>query len=296
MNRKFSLLYILADGFRNLKENLSLAVLSALTVGFSLFILAFFVMVFTNLNAVIWQWADRTHIVVYIKDDATAQAERLARTLENMEGVKEVRYVSKEEALTLLRQELKGMEGVLEGIRKDVLPASFDVRLDKELVTPEGIGIMVARIKRLPWVDDIQYGTEWVERFASFVRFMEVWALIIGAFLTGATLFIIANTIKLAIYGRKEEIEIMEYLGADDWYIKTPFVIEGTVQGVCGGLLAWILVSTSQYILSLYVPEHFAFIIENPFSTATLFGGLIIAGLLLGGVGSLFSLSRFLRV
>ncbi len=296
MKRKFSLLYILADGFRNLRENLSLAVLSAITVGFSLFILAFFVMVFTNLHGVIWQWADRTHMVVYIKDDALKDVKSLSRALKGMEGIKEVRYVSKDDAMRLLRKELEGMEGVLEGIRKEVLPASFDIRVKKEFVSPEGIGIIAARIKKFPWVEDIQYGTEWVERFASFVRFMEVWALIIGAFLTGATLFIIANTIKLAIYSRKEEIEIMEYLGADDWYIKTPFVIEGTVQGVCGGLLAALLVFTSQYILSLYVPEHFAFIIENPFSTLTLTGGLVVAGFVLGGVGSLLSLSRFLRV
>ncbi len=296
MKRKFSLLYMLADGFRNLRENLSLAILSAITVGFSLFILAFFVMVFTNLHNVIWQWADRTHMVIYIKDDATTQAERLARTLEKMDGIKEVRYVSKDEAFGLLRKELKGMEGVLEGIRKEVLPASFDVRVERELLSPDGMAIVSSRIKRLPWVEDIQYGTEWVQRFASFVRFMEVWALIIGAFLTGATLFIIANTIKLAIYSRKEEIEIMEYLGADDWYIKTPFVIEGTVQGVCGGILAGLLVLASQYILSHYVPEHFAFVIENPFSTVALFGGLVAAGVVLGGMGSLLSLSRFLRV
>ena len=297
MGKSTSIAYTITDGARSIRENLSIMLFSAITVAFTLAICALFLIVFLNLNSVLEKWGQRNHIVVYVKDSAIKKGpDGLRAALKSIAGVEEVRFVSKEAALKELRGGLKGYEGVLEGVEPGLLPASFELRLVKEQRTPEGVAVAVSAVKRLKWVDDVQYAVEWVEKFSSLLKFMELAAFSLGAFLAGATVFIISNTIRLTIYARREEVEVMRLVGASDTFIKVPFFMEGTVSGFVGGVVALGVLLGVRFILSVYIPVHLGFVLDLPSSPLMLLLMLVSAGMLIGGGGSLISLGRFLKV
>jgi cell division transport system permease protein len=297
MGGSFSLLYTLTDALRSIRANLTTAILCSLTVGFALAIFSVFLIVFINLNVVLETWGDRTHIVVYIKEGAEkGGVAHLKAKVAKVPGVKSVQYVSRNEALKLLREELKGQEGILKGIGSNPLPSSFEIKVTETHRNPQGVKATVGRLKRMDWVEDVQYGAEWVEKFSGFLKFVELSALVVGVFLAAATLFIISNTIRLTVYARKEEIEVMRSLGATDMFIKVPFFIEGMVQGLVGGGLALGMLFLGRYVLTLKIPPYLGFVVANPVSAPALLTILAMAGVGIGMAGSLLSLGRFLKV
>jgi cell division transport system permease protein len=292
-----ALIYTTIDGFRALKANFVTTVLSSLTVACALAIFSLFIIVFANLNSFVEGMGDRTHVVAYIKDGTLDKGVAKVRaSIEAMKGVSNVKYVSKRDAFLLLKEEMKGHEALLEGVSEDILPASFEIRLGASRVAPEDIQAVVESLQGKPWADDIAHGTEWAERFGAVLGFMEFAAILLGVFLGAATIFIISNTIRLAVYARRDEIEIMRYLGAPNLYIKTPFLIEGIAEGVMGGVFAMVALFLGDLVLGFYIPSELVFILNNPFSAVSLIILLILSGLVLGVVGSIFSLGKFLKV
>ncbi len=293
----YNLYYAIVDARQNLRENLITNLLAAVTVGFSLAICALFVIVLKNLNVVVETWGERTHIVAYVKDGTLDKldSKALVAELTALAGVESVSFTSKEAALKELKKELKGHEGIIEGIGSNPLPASFDIMVTPTKRTEEGIGSVAKEVSTMKWVEELQYGHEWVERFAAFLRFIKMAAFVVAVFLTAAMLFVISNTIRLTVYARRDEVEVMRLVGASDMYIKVPFFLEGVVQGFLGGVFALGMLAAGRYLVSLQTPEYFNFVIENPFSLTVLFIMLTVSGMALGAIGSLVSLGRFLN-
>ncbi len=289
--------YILADSLRSVRGNMLSAVFTALTLGFSLAILALFAIVFVNLNTLVAGLGDKTVIVAYVKDSALAAgAERLKAEALGLPGVSAVEFISKEAALSELKSGFSGHEAIFEGVDANPLPASMEIRLKDSFKDPAKVTGAVARLKAMGWVEEVQYSAEWVERFSAFLRFVELGASVIGVFLGGAVLFIISNTIRLTVYARKDEIEIMRLVGASDTFIKAPFFIEGALQGFAGGLIALLILGGASLMLSSGMPAYLAFVVVSPLSTIALFLILVSAGVFMGVVGSLISMGRFLKV
>ncbi|MBI5559962.1 MAG: ABC transporter permease [Deltaproteobacteria bacterium] len=238
-------------------------------------------------------------VVAYLKDGPAGgggAAEGLKQGIEARPGVKKAEYVSKESALSTLKAGLKGHEGLLEGVPAGILPASFEITLDPSYINPESVHPVVERLKAMDAVEDVEYGAEFVAKFSAFLRFMEVFTLAIGLFLASATVFIISNTIRLTVYARKDEIEVMRYLGESNLFIKIPFFMEGVTAGGLGGLISLAILELGRYVLGLYIPPSFVFVIENTFPFISLTGLVVLCGFFLGGVGSIVSMGRFLRV
>jgi cell division transport system permease protein len=297
MKGAVSILYTLSDALRSIRANFTTAILSSLTVAFALAIFSLFLLVFINLNTVVETWGERTHIVVYIKDGGEkAGVKSLKKRVAGIPGVKDVKYVSKDEALKALRAELRGQEGILEGIGSNPLPASFEIKLSERHRTPEGVKATVKKLERMDWVDDVQYGAEWVEKFSGFLKFLELSAIVVGVFLAAATLFIISNTIRLTVYARKEEIEIMRYLGATNAFIKVPFLVEGMLQGLFGAGLALGMLLLGRHVVATQIPPYLGFVLVSPVAFPVLLGALVGVGVALGVAGSLVSMGRFLKV
>jgi cell division transport system permease protein len=180
----------------------------------------------------------------------------------------------------------------------DILPASFEVQLRREFHGDRGIKEFVKNLSQLKGITDVQYGREWITRLSTIVHLLRWVQWIVGGILFLAISFIISNTIKLSIYARKEEIEIMRLVGATDGYIKVPFVIEGLFQGVSGGILSLglafllyqsFLLKSGPFIKASLGPIEFSFL---PWSSI---GGVILVGVFLGFLGSYLSLARFLK-
>jgi cell division transport system permease protein len=152
------------------------------------------------------------------------------------------------------------------------------------------------RLKELAWVDDIQYSGEWIEKFAGLIKFIELAALVIGVFLAAATVFIVSNTIRLAVYSRRDEIEIARLVGASASYIRIPFFIEGVLEGVFGGVLAFFMLWAGRFMVAGEIPRYVSFVVEPAFPAASIFAALLLAGVAMGAAGSIISMGRFLKV
>lgn len=291
-----NMMYVLSDALRSIRANLITTIFTSLTLGFSLAIFALFLFVFINANAAIKSFGDRTRIIAYVKDNQAVDPEVLRKELLKIPGVGSAEYVSKDRALKELKDELKGHESILEGVDANPLPASFEIKLSDSFRDPSLISSAAQRLKALNWVEDIQWNREWVEKFSAFLRFIELAALIIGVFLGAATIFIISNTIRLTVYARKDEIEIMRLVGASTLFVKVPFFMEGALQGFLGGVLALLMLWAGQYLLLSNVPAYFRFVADVPFPAYVVFGFLVAAGVVMGVAGSLISMGKFLKV
>ena len=295
MSKGRKLVYASQDAYTNIKVNSVTTFLSALTVGFSLAIFALFIILFMNLNTAVEGLGDRTHVVVYAKDDAGGGIEEMLAELIEVTGVKGVEYISPESALKGLREELSEHEAIFEGVRADIFPRSFDIKMNKAARRSMNIEQAAQDIKNISWVSEVQYGHEWAEKFASFLGFVKLAAYVVGAFLSAAALFIISNTIRLTIYSRRDDIRVMRLLGASAPYIRTPFILEGLLMGFFGGIIAVVMLALGRYGIAAKIPVYLSFITENPFGLPTLVLALVFAGMVLGVLGSFFSLGRFLK-
>jgi cell division transport system permease protein len=290
-----NLLYFVRDAFRSLRENFATAAFTSVTLGFSLAIFALFIIIFANLHGVLGSLGDRTHVLVYLKSGVTG-GEALGKELKRIPGVRKIKYVSKEDALKELKSGLKGGEKLFEGLDKNPLPASFEITLTEEYRDVGKMLTVVERLKALNWVDDIQYSQEWVRKFSAFLKFVELGAVVLGVFLAVATVFIITNTIRLTVYARRDEIEVLRLVGASDIFIRAPFFIEGVVQGAAGGVIALVILLLFRFLIAVRIPQYLSFVVDSPVNIPALLLILVVAGVFMGVVGSLVSMGRFLRV
>jgi len=266
----------------------------------ALLIVSLFLLVFVNLESAAENWSERVQVTVYFDKELTNPDQSAFRDkISKLPGVSRVSYVTRDEALKRFKSRLKGQEAILEGIRPEVLPTSFEIALKRSYRDTTSVENFVTALKRIPGITEVQYGEEWVRRFNSFLNFMRLLGALLGGFLVIAVVFIVSNTIKLTIYSRRDELEVMALVGATRFFIKAPFLLEGLIQGMVGSALSVVL------LFGLY--EGFlhnagSFLTFNPATSGLSFlppeyiAGLLLAGALLGFTGSLTSLKRFINV
>jgi cell division transport system permease protein len=292
-------MYFLRKAYRDIKRNIWVNGVSIGIIVFTLLIFAIFLVVLFNLNKLLIHWEGKIQVISYLEDGfSTHDIKHLERLILNLKGVRSIKYVSKSDSTLLFKRFFGNQKGILEGLDLDILPASFEIQLKKELYRSRRVNEFVKKLSQLKGITDIQYGREWITRLSIIVHLLRWGQWIVGGILFLAISFIISNTIKLSIYSRKEEIEIMRLVGATDGFIKIPFLIEGFFQGVSGAglslgllfLLYQLFLFTSGPFMKAYLgPIAFSFL---PWSSI---GGVILVGISLGFLGSSLSLARFLK-
>lgn len=292
--------YFFSRALTNIRQNIFVNVVTVGTITLALLIVSLFLLVFVNLENAAENWSERVQVTVYFDHELTQQEQSALRSaITAIPGTSKIAYVSRDEALKRFKGRLRGQETLLEGVRSEVLPTSLEITLKQSHRETRGVESYVASLKRISGISEVQYGEEWVRRFNTFLNFMRLLGALLGGFLVVAVLFIVSNTIKLTIYARRDELEVMSLVGATRLFIKAPFLIEGVLQGGAGALLAMAL------LLGLY--EGFlhnagSFLTFNPTTAGLAFlpieyvGGIILAGIVLGFVGSITSLKRFITV
>jgi cell division transport system permease protein len=292
--------FFLYRAVTNIRQNVFVNVVTIGTITLALLIVSLFLLVFVNLESAAENWSERVQVTVYFDKDLTAQDQNVFREkITALSGVSRVSYVARDEALKRFKSRLRGQETLLEGVRPEVLPTSFEIALKRSHRDTASVENFVTALKRIPGITEVQYGEEWVRRFNSFLNFMRLLGGLLGGFLVIAVIFIVSNTIKLTIYSRRDELEVMALVGATRFFIKAPFLLEGLMQGIAGSVISVVL------LFGLY--EGFlhnagSFLTFNPAASGLSFlppeyiGGLLLAGALLGFIGSLTSLKRFINV
>ncbi|MBC7962786.1 MAG: ABC transporter permease [Steroidobacteraceae bacterium] len=292
--------YFVRRAFINIRQNVFVNVVTIATITLALLIVSLFLLVFVNLEGAAENWSERVQVTVYFDKELTAPEQSVLHDkILSLPGASRVSYVSRDEALKRFKSRLRGQETLLEGVRPEVLPTSFEIALKRANRDTLGVENFVAALKLVPGISEVQYGEEWVRRFNSFLNFMRLLGGLLGGFLIIAVVFIVSNTIKLTIYARRDELDVMSLVGATRFFIKAPFLIEGLIQGMAGSIIA-ITLLYGLYEGFLY--NAGSFLTFNPVSSGLEFlpmeyiGGLFLAGAMLGFVGSLTSLKRFINV
>lgn len=290
--------YFTERALANIRQNVFVNVVTIGTITLALLIAALFMLLVVNLENAADTWSERVQVTIYFDKDLTPQEQTdLKSRIQALPGTAQVGWVGRDEALKRFKGRLKGQETLLEGVRPEVLPTSFEITLKKANRSSEAVEAYVKRLKSVPGIGEIQYGEEWVRRFNTFLTFMRLVGALVGGFLLLAVIFIVSNTIRLTIYARRDELEVMSLVGATRLFIKMPFLLEGLLQGLAGGLLAVLLLLA---VYQLFLHNAGNFLTFNPATSGLAFLplehilGLLAAGALLGCIGSLTSLRRFM--
>jgi len=295
-----SLRYFIFRALRNMRQWPFLCAASILTMAIALATVATFFLVVVNIEQLAQRWTAEIQVVAYLDSPPSAVAlPGLIRDIKAFPEVAAVSYVSQQDAMARFKERLGDDESLLEGISDDVLPASFEIGLHKEFRTQEGVSQFIAKLENSLGLSDLHYGQEWLQRFNRFVQMLRYVGMILGGFLLLAALFIVSNTIKLTLYARRDELEIMSLVGATRRFIKIPFMLEGAIQGLLGGVLSLLFLGLS-YSLIIARSLHGFWLTPTDFDLTFLTSGqqivLIFSGALLGTLGSLSSLRRFVRI
>jgi len=224
--------YFIRRALRNMRQSPVLCSAAVGTVAVALIILAFFAIIVLNVQKLTRHWSEDVQVVAYI--DTLPDERLLQQWLSDIQSFPEaanVEFVSHAEALKRFKKRLGDDADLLEGVDPDILPASFEITLKEDSRNHEGVSAVVSRLRQNSGLSDLRYGQEWLERFESFVALLRLAGAILGGFLLFAALFIVSNTIRLTLYARRDELEIMALVGATPIFIKSPFLFEGALQG-----------------------------------------------------------------
>ncbi|WP_020676044.1 permease-like cell division protein FtsX [Geopsychrobacter electrodiphilus] len=292
--------YFILRALRNMRQWPVLCTAAILTMAVALATMATFFLVVLNIQGLATRWSKEVQVVAYF--DAPPARDLIApltSKIENLPDVKQVVFVSQAEALKRFESRLGDDASLLEGVSQNVLPASLEVTLKEGSHTREGVARVVAELKKDKRFNDLQFGQEWLERFENFVDLLKFVGLILGSFFMFAALFIVSNTIKLTLYARRDELEIMALVGATKRFIQIPFLLEGAMQGFASGLLALGFLGLSYKLLLQKSLQSF-WLTPIGFDPVFLSGDqqliLVVCGVFLGLLGSLASLRKFVRL
>ena len=209
------------------------------TIALCLLLAGAFGLLLVNMERVLSHFGEEVRISAYLSDElSTAAQEALARRVQELPGVEGVASVSKQAALERFRASPFGRASLLDGLDENPLPASLEIVLAPDQRSRAGVDALVERLAGLPGIDELGYGHEWVDGYARAVRLVRGIALALGVVLALATLLIVSNTIRLAVFARRDEIEILALVGAGRAFVATPFLLEGLLEGAVGGALA----------------------------------------------------------
>ena len=289
----------------NLRRDLFISITTIGVIAISFIILGAFVMAYNNMNSFLLFWENNIHIEAYFREGSQATIiDKTIESLGNYPEISKIELISSKEALERFRKRLGEMDSILEGLDKNPLPPYLEITLKEGGNNTEGISRVSEKIREISAIDEVVYGHEWVERFSAFIALTRISGLIALSFLIVATILIVSNTIRLTVYARKEELEIMRLLGATDSYIKAPFIMEGLLQGLAGASLSVISLYIIYRFLLASISSHSgpalvsmaAGSFEVNFLSLSMVLYLMTGGMAVGITGSFVSLGRFLKV
>ncbi|MBR6710015.1 MAG: permease-like cell division protein FtsX [Selenomonadaceae bacterium] len=288
--------YFVREVFVSLKRNNWMSFASIGTVAVSLFVLGVFLLLVLNMNRMASTLESQVQISVYLQDELKgAEKDELEERISDLSGIQSVKYVDRDEAIERFRERLGDQKYLLDALGdKNPLPDSFEVTV----MQPSMVQTAAETIAQFDGVAEAKYGQDVVEHLFDITRLMRVFGLLLMVLLAGATIFIISNTIRLTVFARRKEIAIMKYVGATDWFIRWPFLLEGVVLGCIGGLVAAFALRSFYAAMAAKVYNTLTFfplMPQYPFMNYVS-AVILVSGMVIGAIGSTISLKRFLKV
>jgi cell division transport system permease protein len=273
--------------------------ISVATIAVTLLLVGAFALLISNMSGLLERFGREVRLTAYTAETlAPAAGPALAKRIAGLAGVERAEWVGKDQALERFRRRLGGEAALLEGLEENPLPASIEVEVAPSHRSSEGLARLREALAGTEGVAEVADGHAWVEGYARAVSLLRTAAVGVGGVLGLAALLIVANTIRLAVYSRRDEIEILMLVGATRTFVSVPFLLEGLLQGTGGGLLALALLGLGFLAFGGALQGAFAFVLgsaEPAFLGAGGCAALVAGGALLGLLGSAGALAQGLR-
>lgn len=288
--------FLLGEALRDLRRAGRVAVSAIALTALSLTALGGFWLLSANLDQAVARWREGVRIVVYLKREPTPlEGVGLVERVKGIPGVASVRFIGKAEALDALKELLGKDAGVAEQLPANPLPASLEVTPTPGASSPEGARTLVARLAAMPEADEVAGSMEWADRLAQGQRLLNLIGVSIGAVLALAAILTVTTATTLVLHLRRQELEVMRLVGAPEYVLRLPLLLQGMMQGLAGALLAvWTLVFCYAVMgprLEPLASETLGLVgltFLEPISVA----GLMLTGTLLGGCGGWLARGR----
>ena len=292
------LIYFLREAFRNLRTSPLVSAVSTAIIALSIFIFGLFLVIFVNFAGMFQRWNRNVAVDVYLAPGIDSKStEALAAKFKGMPEITDIQFISADKAYEQFRKMLGPQAELLDELGKNPLPASFRLTPIEKVRNTDALALLAQKLENLPGVAEVRYGAKWVERFQAIIQVLRMLGIVIGLILLLASVLIISNTIRLTVYSRKEEIEIMRLVGATETFIRIPFFLEGLFQGLVAGLAAvgilWVIYML--FLANINLPFGAFGIGQFVFLPSWAIVSLVSGGALLGMVGSSVALSRFMK-
>jgi len=286
-----ALRYAFEEALTSLWRGRQAGLLSTLTIALALFVLGGFLDVTSNLERLGAEWSNAAELSVYLKDDVTpAERQAVEGVVAPSDLIAAHEYVSKADALARFKQTFGDLAATVDGVGTNPLPASIEVRLRPGPGVSSGVDLLASRLRQMAGVADVRYDRQWLTRVLSAIGVVRGVGLVLGSVLVVAAALTVANVVRLALYARREELEIMNLVGAPQAYVRGPFVMEGVLQGGVGALVALAALAAVFFALRgrYLVPLASAMNVSSiHFLPAELCVALVVGGMAVGCLGGL---------
>lgn len=287
--------YYFREAFLSVIRNSWISVASIGVVAVSLLILGSSLLLVMNANNIAANLESSLEISAFFKEETTPdEIQDLESELADRPEVASVVFVSKEQALKEMRENLNAQEDILAGLEeKNPLPNALRIKT----ATAEQVAPLAAELETYDQFDEVRYGQGIVEKMMALSKWVRTAGLITMALLGVAAVFLIATTIRLSVYARRKEIGIMKFLGATNWFVQFPFILEGMMLGLVGSLIAVVIVYYGYITIidNIQLSLPFMQLVTDQALIKPLMGLLLLMGLVIGAAGSLISMRRFLK-
>lgn len=289
--------YFISDALKSIKRNRTISIAAMVTVLITFFVFGTFILVALNFNNAIEDVASKVELKVYLNDEIKLVDQReIEIKLGEQHGVKEVIYESREEAFNTFQESLADNPGLLQGytLKNNPLPSSFIVKLEN----PESATEISGSVKEMVGVENVSSQQELINTITKFVDGFKILGMGLFILFIAVSIFLITNTIKLTVYSRRREVGIMKFVGATDWFIRWPFIIEGIIIGAIGSLASsGLLFFAYKFIVKAIVTNMFyVSLVPVTFVFSTLIWIFLAGGMVIGAIGSFAALRKFLVV
>jgi len=291
------LIFFTRRAFQDMNSNRFLHIVTIITISLSILIVSAFGLFFTNINDIMVSWKKGVKIMAYLhKDVEKIQLPELKQKILSLYGVSEVRFISKEEALEELKRQMKRQMALFENLKENPLPDVFEIQMIPSTQNWGKIEILAAQVEMFPQVAGVEYGQRWLGRVTGIFNLFKFAGTAMCLVFFMASVFIVANTIRLLFFSRREEFEIMRLVGATDGFIKAPFYIEGILQGILGGVTGILILFVIYVIITSNVDQGISSgFFEMRFLPISISIGIVFCSMFAGWLGCYLSLKQFLK-
>ncbi|MDD2603594.1 MAG: permease-like cell division protein FtsX [Desulfobacterales bacterium] len=284
----------LRKALQDMRNNRFLNAITVATIALAVIIVGAFSLFVINAGDLLNTWRQGLRLMVYLEDGLPPDRRpRIEDTLRRMPEIERLQFISKEAAMALLRSQMSRHAALLDGLTQNPLPEAYEVEVRHGV--ERQMESLAERIEQIAGVEEVAYGKQWIKRFGGLVELLGIIGYALTGLFSGAAVFFVANTIRLILYGRREELEIMRLVGASERFIRTPFYIQALLQGFMGGLVG---------IGTLYLVYRFTagdmaatlggFGFSFRFLPWTAVAGAVLSAMVVGWLGCFASLKQFI--